>query len=479
MGCCFQIEAQSSNINASAGCQFLGETEFFDCGDQKYCQFHLPMRGALGQPTIKSNWKLSDLKRFFRALRSHAQKAVEEDREVKISGVVFPTGFKSTIIFGVGNPIPPIDFNGCIFTEKANFRGAVFEGLTKFEGAVFEGAADFCSAKFLDQANFQDASFMQRAKFNFAEFFYNANFERSEFKDVACFESASFGSWTFFSKTKFCVAHFDFATFNNCVFFKMAEFHGRASFQVRTEQNRKWNVQRGFANDDEVNRRLDKNFPMMDFNGAVFGDRISFSNRHFLEATDFSNAIFEYAPEFHNCVLHQDTDFTGTDFKDTESKHAARAYRILKLAMGDVRARNEEAMFYAKEQDSLRRKENTPLSNKIMSWVYMVLSDYGRSYVRPLLILTLITACFSFTYWFWEVRSGGVANAGNMFSFAMKQIVRPFSIWTANGIAQSEPIAIVTHYPLALRLVATVQSLLSISLVTLFLLAVRRQFRLG
>ncbi len=157
---------------------------------------------------------------------------------------------------------------------------------------------------------------------------------------------------------------------------------------------------------------------------------------------------------------------------------APTAYRTLKLAMGDVRARNEEAEFYAKEQDSLRRRKGTPWSIKIMSWAYMALSDYGRSYIRPLSILALMSACFAFAYWLWEVWLGDPSDLGGAFGFTMKQIVRPFFIWTANGLAQSEPTVLVTRFPLLLRLVTTIQSLASIGLITLFLLALRRQFRL-
>ena len=50
----------------------------------------------------------------------------------------------------------------------------------------------------------------------------------------------------------------------------------------------------------------------------------------------------------------------AAQFEDTQSNHAARAYRTLKLAMGDVRARNEEAMFYALEQDALQSRRLAP-----------------------------------------------------------------------------------------------------------------------
>lgn len=398
MGCCFEHKTSKSGSETGAGCQFSDETEFFDVDGKSYCRFHLPMTDESGQPTAKAVWRLDDHKRFFRRLRHQALEAITDGRKILFSGIVFPIGFKPAIVFGVSNPIPGIDFERCVFARKAKFRGTIFEDLVVFSGAVFNdlavfsgaafgGPANFHSSKFKDQANFKNTTFRKKADFGFAEFVDMAMFDNSVFEELATFESASFGSWTFFTKAQFRAVNgtsFDYAAFNNGVFFDSAEFYGRTSFQVSTEQNRQWNVQRGFTTDDDVNDREDRNFPHINFKGAVFKDRIDFSNRHFLEAADFSGAVFEIAPEFHNCVLHQDTDFSGAHFKDTKGEHAARAYRILKLAMGNVRARNEEAMFYAKEQDSLRHRKDTPWSIKIMSWAYMVLSDYGRSYIRPL-----------------------------------------------------------------------------------------------
>ena len=481
MGCCFELKTSKSGSETGTGCQFSDETEFFDVDGKSYCRFHLPMTDASGQPTAKAVWRLDDHKRFFRRQRHQALKAIRDGRKVLFSGVVFPIGFKPAIVFGIRNPIPRIDFELCVFAKEAKFRGAIFEDLAVFSGAVFEGAADFHSSEFKDQASFKGTTFKKKADFEFAGFVAIAMFQQAVFEELAKFESASFGSWAFFTAAQFRNVNgtsFDFAAFNNGVFFDSAEFYGRTSFEVRTEQNRQWNVQRGFATDDDVNNRRDRNFPQINFRGALFKDRIDFSNRHFLEATDFSEVKFEIAPEFHNCVLHQDTDFSGAQFNDTKCKHAARAYRTLKLAMGDVRARNEEAMFYAKEQDSLRHRKDTPWSIKIMSWAYMALSDYGRSYIRPLSVLVLMTACFSLAYWLWEVWLGGPSDPSGTFTFAITQIVRPFFIWTAREMTQSELTAVVTHWPLALRLVATVQTIASISLVTLFLLSLRRQFRL-
>ena len=481
MECCFERKAPKSDGETGSGCPFADETEFFDVDGKAFCRFHLGMSDDAGQPTAKADWRLDDHKRFFRNLRSWARDAMQGGRMVDFAGVVFPIGFKPAIVFGVGGSIPRITFRQCVFTGKATFRTAAFADLAVFADATFEEDADFRSAAFGDQANFDGATFQRKADFVLVGFMDFAKFENAVFAQLATFESASFGSWTFFTKARFHNkngTNFDYAAFNNGVFFDGAVFLGRMSFQVRTEQNRLWNVQRGFADDDDVNERQDRNFPQINFKGAVFKDRIDFSNRHFLEATDFSDVVFEVAPEFHNCVLHQDTDFSGAQFKDTTGEHAARTYRTLKLAMGEVRAANEEAMFYAKEQDSLRHRTDTPGSIKLMSWLYMALSDYGRSYVRPLVILALLTAGSSLAYYLWHVWLAGSGEPGNAFTFAMTQVVRPFFVWTTGGIGQSELPAIATAWPLALRLVATAQSIASIGLVTLFLLSLRRRFRL-
>jgi len=106
------------------------------------------------------------------------------------------------------------------------------------------------------------------------------------------------------------------------------------------------------------------------------------------------------------------------------------------------------------------------------------LSDYGRSYIQPLLIFLLMTTCFSFAYWHWEMRLGGPSDPEGAIAFTMEQIVRPFFIWTSNESTQSELVAVITHSPLAIRLVTMAESLASIGLVALFILALRRQFRL-
>lgn len=61
----------------------------------------------------------------------------------------------------------------------------------------------------------------------------------------------------------------------------------------------------------------------------------------------------------------------------------------------------------------------------------------------------------------------------------MEQIARPFFIWTSTYVPLPGIKVIMEQSPLLLRWVATVQSLLSLGLITLFILARRRRFKMG
>jgi hypothetical protein len=220
------------------------------------------------------------------------------------------------------------------------------------------------------------------------------------------------------------------------------------------------------------------------FRRARFDGRVTFSNRRFTDTTEFVGATFRRAPRFHNAVLHQDTDFTGTTFLD-RSGEAAPAYRTLKLAMEQVRARDEEGMFYALEIESRRRRDDTPGAVKLFSFLYEVGSDYGRSLVRPLVLLGGVTLVFYLLYAALGT-DGREAYPGEPFGMAVEQIVRPFAILTAGyeraaGYSESGrwTLDLLHSAPFLAPTLALVQSVASLGLIALFLLALRRRFRMA
>ena len=283
-------------------------------------------------------------------------------------------------------------------------------------------------------------------------------FSGSKFRGDAGFRNVQF----------FRDSEFQEVTFEHDAVFSGAAFSGYAAFHEA--------VFGGDASFDGDEGRADAFSGFVMFPGAKFAKRAVFSNRRFLQGADFGRATFKLAPEFHNATLHQDTRFFGTKFLDrkgTDDVDAASAYRTLKLAMESVRARDEEAMFYAYEQESLRAKEGTPWSVRLFSLLYEQTADYGRSFMRPLAWLVLGFFLFLLSY----ALVGGHdlwGDGGNVLRFALQQVFQPFGAFRP-GTDMPGPGQTV---PVWLAVMAALHSVLTLTFLTLFLLALRRRFRL-
>jgi hypothetical protein len=219
------------------------------------------------------------------------------------------------------------------------------------------------------------------------------------------------------------------------------------------------------------------NFRKVKFNGKPSRGNfqgMTFENRKYLRWTSFSGALFEAAPKFHGCTLHQDTTFPAVEnFKDTESESAASAYRTLKLAMENIRARQEEAMFYSLEEKSLRNRKDRPWSVDLASYLYETFSDYGRSFGLPLFWMFFLTYfCFLFYRDVAQIPEAACLKDVGVFKFTIQQIVRPFEMWRSSSNLSTK------NCGGWIALFATLQSLMNFSFIALFLLALRRRFKM-
>ncbi|MDV7339452.1 hypothetical protein RYZ26_07605 [Terasakiella sp. A23] len=216
--------------------------------------------------------------------------------------------------------------------------------------------------------------------------------------------------------------------------------------------------------------------------GSKFKGRAFFNNRKFNDTTDFSNVEFTVAPEFYNAELHSDISFRGTDFFDKGDAHekveAANAYRVLKLRMEDFRNRSEQGRFNVLEQ---RAKRTSDLQgwDKFLSWIYDVTSEYGTCTSRPLAWLLAVSAFFCFVYFFgynMPFVDGTPKTLGSLtsktFNFTIEQIVHPFQVWSGK-YKSLVPFNITT----GVKLLASLQSIMSFTLLALFLLALRWRFK--
>ncbi|MBO6520919.1 MAG: pentapeptide repeat-containing protein [Rhodospirillales bacterium] len=453
-------------------CGFSAPASHFH-DDKFYCAFHAPV-------ALKKDWTSEAVKEFNASVVDLMKETAASGHECDLTGIVFPhdvdlskavskpdlrvsfrdatfpgavsfrdATFHHKVTFEYAKFCGPADFGNSTFRIWGDFRRTAFAKDADFSSAVFDGWAHFTEAKFIRAANFDNARFTSSADFTSDEFDPTAFSGWADFTEAGLSATSDFNEVEFFGLADFASVEFGKCFFRNCTFdsivdFRNAIFHRNAFF-----------------------------------NSAAFNKEAMFSNCEFGAMTKFRNARFMRPPKFHNASLHHDTDFVGAYFEPTKTDDAARTYRVLKLAMEETRARDDEADFHAIE---LKIREALPTTPRAVRWVsqlYGFGSDYGRRIERPILLLIGVIALFTLIF---LVISGydGQHSTVSAFQFSMLQIVRPFFILIPGAEASYGDWAreLLTAYPLLVRLIALTQSVLAITLIALLLLAVRRKFRM-
>jgi uncharacterized protein YjbI with pentapeptide repeats len=335
-------------------------------------------------------------------------------------------------------------FNDATFSRHASFDRAAFSENVSFDSAKFSGNASFSGATFAGHTSFNGATFSGAARFDGATFSGIAQFEGSTFSKDAWFGGATFSGdarfgpgmltrldddgihITFRSMTFSGAARFDGATFSGVVTFR-ATFRKYCSFAGTTP----------FAK-------------RASFSESSFRN-VGFSGREFREATDFSSAHFDGVPKFHGGKLHPDTSFLNATFRygdpprragwfhdwpvgaegqkeakrrlrawllwrhvpfglrhpalkevrrrhDADAEEYEIAYRQLRRLTAEIGSIEYEGLFHALELRAHRARTDTNPTARFASWLYDVLSDYGRSMGRPVIALFGAWAFFATAY---------------------------------------------------------------------------------
>jgi hypothetical protein len=310
-------------LNTPPYCQFeVPESELLSIDGELWCEYHAPIENKNMEKIEKGSWDGDAIKIFNKKVLDFTNK--NKDR-CDLTGVIYPG-----VITFPEREYSFISFDRTRFHDVASFNGCIFKAHVPFRNAEFN-----CSHVWFSKAKFIGGS----ALFHYTHFRGGVWFDGTDFSGGADFSSVIFSGWANFSAS------------------------------------------RGFDSDSGV-------FGSISFDNSVFNKEspiyslvgVTFENREFLHRTSFRNCTFEEAPEFHGCTLHQDTIFPSEEyFTDIESDGAASAYRTLKLAMENARSRNEEAMFYALEQKSLRNRDDTPRLVKFTSYLYETFPITGRA----------------------------------------------------------------------------------------------------
>lgn len=297
--------------------------------------------------------------------------------------------------------------------RNAGFRKFIFPAGVSFENSNFNVVADFRGAQFQGEAIFECSIFEKPARFVSARFLLGANLAFAEFRDWADF----FGA-TFDERTRFSGASFDIvADFTNCLFpserqvsFRRAKFKQAAFF---------------------TNAHFRGGLP--DFRGASADHTFDITDTTFVSAPWFNQANFSEAPDLDRLrypipsFLHFGTAslqrwFTkqkrmlpsnkqhrfpnkgSTPFAVSEEEFEsglkrlpqASCYRAIRRLAIQGHDHENEAKAFKGEVRSKRGTIDKPWHASFwFGALYDVLSDFGKSLLRPFLAWALCIVIFA------------------------------------------------------------------------------------
>lgn len=261
--------------------------------------------------------------------------------------------FSDQIFFGA------LDLSGLILIW-ANFNRARFGGEVNLsEKTRFYAQASFGGARFEENFFCDRAQFEASVSFTEAYFGQFADFNATEFKGGAYFTSVTFDGQVTFNDSRFEERWFSHGiSIPYLTDFAGAKFKGRTSFRNVVFGN----TEAEYSRDMWPERR------------------VNFTDAEFEDTTDFRGASFGGAPAFFNAKLHEDTDFSGIDWRTAENKHvpveyAVRAWERLELMMSKLEKPFDRHRFFRLKMRARRRKDGRLL--RTLSWLFEKTSDYG------------------------------------------------------------------------------------------------------
>jgi len=425
-----------SEVRRGQPCQFP-HLPLFEFEGKHWCAFHLPT----GNGSPKDKWTPEELQAHLHGQLARAVGvAAEKKTSLDLSDAVFPENLLLDGTQGPGRPVS-IKFERTVFSKALFFRSFRLGAGTMFQDVHFEGRADFRGVLFERSAAFFEVTF----------------------GDIAQFMGVKIPGEALFYNTKFMKeADFSGAEIADDLRLDGAHFVEKADFSAPLESKGSILLAGVFARDTR------------------FDGEVTFRNRTFGGEVDFSSATFGVAPEFHGCKLHQATRFGGPKaFPDTRSSAAAARYRTLAHAMGDMRAHDEEAMFFTLQHRALRRSRPIYDPIRVFSAWYDALSSYGQSLARPLALLATANAAAFLAYAGLAFHRGAgplhSAQLGALFAF--QQLFRPLGIW----IKLEEPTwpfgALGGRGDAIVLLLGTLQPIVTAAALYLLALGIRWRFR--
>lgn len=432
-------------------------------------------------------------------------------------------------IFQEKSPYSIYDFTGFIFPEsftsfhqefdrKAIFHKAIFLGEISFMGRQFYYGADFSYAEFKEDINFTNVrKFEEEGKFSNCIFNKNVNFSFSEFNANMIYDSTKFKGLTQFSRTIFKKnTWFTLVHFIGEIRFYSTRFIGLVDFRsCRIYEEMDCNSTR-FEN--KVDFRFSRIQPgaKLIFNGEeidwiMFVDlvlftevftypdsfivfkQVSLNNLFFtntnLVNVDFMNVLFKKE----NHLILKRNKIIDEEYIDSKSiqwgslknelnfgyKEVADSYRQLQTNYINNYRYKEAGEFYIGEQEVERQSKIGIRKIFSINFIYKIISFYGENHILPILWLAGTLIFFPFILMIDGVQVSREYSIDLLFKGWFQFIQGYCEVFWQNlkfmSFSRDGLTSFITQ-PYQIGIIV-LELILVITFITLFLLALRRQFK--
>lgn len=381
-------------------------------------------------------------------------------------------------------------FDRAEFQDYAQFKRALVCGTSSFHRTVFNGLARLSSVRLLRPGDFRHAQFVRGVRLSGAHFLADITFADAKFPEGAFVRRAQFGGGV---------------SFKNCAFgdgasFRLARFAGLPEFEHATLRADSTFDRAHFS----VVQRIAH--PALVINlllAGVGGALAPFAGW----AAALPWAVWTFAG---GALLRRQTDL----------ERLSGAFRCLGEHARRFNNRADVGRFLLQELRTSRLRMDLNPVERILSFLFDVTSQYGYSLTRPIIGLIAAVFVFAGVYASWDrgavtpiarmtPTKAGVVLDAEALEFSLRNTLAPLSVWATDPVARhcdlrarlltattiasegpkpkgsvrclppvlrNKPADSLPLHLLALRLVASLQSLIGVFMIFAAGLALKRRF---
>lgn len=390
-----------------------------------------------------------------------------------------------------------VSFENAAFNGSTTFYGACFGGSSDFDNSIFSGSAKFERAEFFDTVDFSNGIFRSALNFKNACFTGVMKCRYRDFLDDAIFDGASFAKPVDFYGSQFHkFASFQTAiwpdniisthsSFDQTLFIGLVTFAGSGFGRLASFNGAKF--ERGLVIDDVEESASRTRFR------KELDEAVSYSRQEFHQQLESINAARENSGI--NFLNRRDRRQLENELRDRRLAELEGGCRTLKKHYSAISDNVNEQRMYRFEILARREQHIVNYSEKTISYLYGLFSRFGDSFLRPIFGLVFLIFIFAIIYISLGVAADEIIykdlivyiknNFADSVLFSWTNTFKPLSALSVDAPDAKNPswssTFVVGHgneFHLLIVALSTIQSIFSVTLAFLSVLAVRRKFQI-